>query len=38
VIPDGLQIGHDAESDQQNFYVTRRGVVVVTPDMLRALA
>jgi glucose-1-phosphate adenylyltransferase len=38
VIPDGLQIGHDAESDRKHFYVTRRGVVVVTPDMLRTLA
>ena len=37
VIPDGLQIGHDAESDHKHFYVTKRGVVVVTPDMLRAL-
>jgi glucose-1-phosphate adenylyltransferase len=37
VIPDGLDIGHDAELDRQRFFVTRRGVVLVTPDMVRAL-
>jgi glucose-1-phosphate adenylyltransferase len=36
VIPDGTQIGQDHELDQQRFYVTKRGVVLVTQDMLRA--
>jgi glucose-1-phosphate adenylyltransferase len=37
VIPDGMHIGHDPEEDKKRFYVTKRGVVLVTPDMLRAL-
>jgi glucose-1-phosphate adenylyltransferase len=36
-IPDGLQIGYDPVLDAQRFFVTKRGVVLVTPDMLRAL-
>jgi hypothetical protein len=32
-----MQIGHDPALDQQRFFVTRRGVVLVTRDMLRAL-
>jgi glucose-1-phosphate adenylyltransferase len=35
VIPDGTQIGQDQEADQKRFYVTKHGVVLVTPDMLR---
>jgi glucose-1-phosphate adenylyltransferase len=35
VIPDGTQIGQDQEADQKRFYVTKRGVVLVTPDMLQ---
>ena len=38
MIPDGLTIGHDAYLDKQRFYVTEGGVVIVTPDMLRALS
>ena len=38
VIPDGLHIGHDAAADQERFFVTKRGVVLVTQDMLRAIA
>ncbi len=38
VVPDGLRIGHDPQEDNERFYVTKRGVVLVTPDMLRALA
>ena len=38
VIPDDVEIGHDAEADQRRFFVTKRGVVLVTPDMLRAIA
>ena len=33
-----MQIGHDAAEDKQRFFVTKRGVVLVTQDMLRALA
>jgi glucose-1-phosphate adenylyltransferase len=35
VIPDGMQIGQDLALDQKRFYVTKRGVVLVTQDMLR---
>jgi glucose-1-phosphate adenylyltransferase len=37
-IPDGMRIGVDRESDAKRFEVTERGVVLVTPDMLRNLA
>ncbi|MDP9065893.1 MAG: sugar phosphate nucleotidyltransferase, partial [Pseudomonadota bacterium] len=37
VIPDDLTIGYDLEADRQRFFVTKRGVVLVTQDMLRAL-
>jgi glucose-1-phosphate adenylyltransferase len=36
VIPDGMQIGQDPALDQKRFFVTKRGVVLVTQDMLRA--
>jgi hypothetical protein len=36
VIPDGLQIGQDLAADASRFFVTKRGVVLVTQDMLRA--
>ena len=35
VVPDGTRIGVDAASDTRRFEVTERGVVLVTPDMLR---
>lgn len=35
VIPDDTQIGYDVAADESRFYVTKRGVVLVTPDMLR---
>ncbi len=38
VVPDGLQIGHDPEQDKEHFFVTKRGVVLVTQDMLRGLS
>ena len=38
VIPDGLQIGQDPAVDAQRFFITKRGVVLVTQDMLRAPA
>jgi glucose-1-phosphate adenylyltransferase len=37
VIPDGLLIGVDHSQDAERFYVTEGGVVLVTPDMLKAL-
>jgi glucose-1-phosphate adenylyltransferase len=36
VIPDNLQIGQDRAVDEKRFFVTKRGVVLVTQDMLRA--
>jgi glucose-1-phosphate adenylyltransferase len=33
-IPDGMQIGIDAEHDRQRFHVIANGVVLVTRDML----
>jgi glucose-1-phosphate adenylyltransferase len=33
-IPDGMQIGVDAEEDRQRFYVSETGITLVTPDML----
>jgi glucose-1-phosphate adenylyltransferase len=38
VIPDGLQIGQDLATDAKRFFITKRGVVLVTQDMLRAPA
>ena len=37
LVPDGLQIGYDPVLDQQRFFVTKRGVVLVTQDMMRKL-
>jgi glucose-1-phosphate adenylyltransferase len=37
VIPDDMEIGHDPDADKARFFVTRRGVVLVTQDMLKAL-
>ncbi|MDQ1363836.1 MAG: glucose-phosphate adenylyltransferase, partial [Pseudomonadota bacterium] len=34
IIPDGMVIGEDAEADKKRFYVTPKGVVLVTPEML----
>jgi glucose-1-phosphate adenylyltransferase len=34
-IPDGTVIGYDAAEDAKRFHITRRGVVLVTPDMFR---
>ncbi|HTV97307.1 MAG TPA: glucose-1-phosphate adenylyltransferase [Steroidobacteraceae bacterium] len=38
IVPDGMHIGQDPALDQSRFFVTRRGVVLVTQDMLRAMA
>jgi len=37
VVPDDMTIGHDAAADHARFDVTKSGVVLVTPSMLRAL-
>jgi glucose-1-phosphate adenylyltransferase len=34
VIPDGMKIGIDLEEDRKHFYVSEKGIVLVTPDML----
>jgi glucose-1-phosphate adenylyltransferase len=34
-VPAGMQIGFDPALDAQRFHVSRKGVVLVTPDMLR---
>lgn len=33
-IPEGMQIGVDLEQDAKQFYVSEKGIVLVTPDML----
>ena len=33
-IPDGMEIGFDPVKDAQRFYVTERGVTLITPEML----
>ena len=38
VVPDGTRIGEDSAADAERFHVTERGVVLVTPEMLTALA
>ena len=37
VIPDGMQIGCNREEDARRFYVTEKGIVLVTRDMLPAV-
>jgi glucose-1-phosphate adenylyltransferase len=34
IIPDGTVIGYDPEEDAEKYYVTPKGVVLVTPEML----
>ena len=36
LVPDGMQIGVDREADEKRFYVTERGVTLVTSAMLRS--
>ena len=38
IVPDDMQIGVDAYNDASRFEVTEKGVVLVTPQMLQALA
>jgi glucose-1-phosphate adenylyltransferase len=35
-IPDGTQIGVNAQADRERFDVTPRGIVLVTPETLHA--
>jgi glucose-1-phosphate adenylyltransferase len=37
VIPDGIVIGENRDIDEERFYVTRNGVVLVVPEMIRAI-
>jgi glucose-1-phosphate adenylyltransferase len=37
-VPDGTSIGFDAAQDRERFFVTERGVVLVTAGMLRPAA
>lgn len=34
IIPEGMQIGVDLAKDAKRFYVSEKGIVLVTPDML----
>lgn len=34
VIPDGLSVGLDPEEDRKRFYVTNKGITLITPEML----
>ena len=34
VIPEGLTVGYDVEADRQKFYVTEKGITLITPEML----
>jgi len=35
IIPDGMIIGEDIEDDKARFRISEKGIVLVTPDMLR---
>jgi glucose-1-phosphate adenylyltransferase len=35
IIPDGMIIGEDIEDDKERFRISEKGIVLVTPDMLR---
>lgn len=34
VIPEGLEVGYDSEADRKRFYVTEKGITLITPEML----
>lgn len=34
IIPEGLKIGFDPEEDSKRFYVTKKGITLITPEML----
>ncbi len=33
-IPEGLTVGYDPEADRKRFYVTEKGITLITPEML----
>jgi glucose-1-phosphate adenylyltransferase len=33
-IPEGLVVGENPEEDAKHFYVTKKGVTLITPEML----
>lgn len=33
-IPEGLAVGYDPEADRKRFYVTEKGITLITPEML----
>ena len=33
-VPAGMEIGYDLEKDKKRFYVSPKGIVLVTPEML----
>lgn len=34
IIPEGLRVGFDAEEDGKRFHVTKKGITLITPEML----
>lgn len=34
VIPEGLVVGYDVDKDRERFYVTEKGITLITPEML----
>jgi len=34
IIPEGLVVGYDSEEDRKRFYVTEKGITLITPEML----
>ncbi len=34
VIPEGLAVGYDLKADRKRFYVTEKGITLITPEML----
>ena len=34
IIPEGLKVGFNLEEDSKRFYVTKKGITLITPEML----
>jgi glucose-1-phosphate adenylyltransferase len=34
VLPEGLRVGFDPDEDRKRFYVSERGITLITPEML----
>ena len=34
IIPEGLVAGYDSDADRERFYVTEKGITLITPEML----